>query len=146
MKSVAINGFFDLIHKGHIIMIKEASELGELTVILNNDAQAMKKKGYCSLPQEDRRLIVQNINGVSQAIIVAENNNNLEAVINILKEINCDIFVTGKGDSPELVEACRNIGIEIYYFRKRLLADGSVCSSSKLAEYCNDNNSYPTSY
>jgi cytidyltransferase-like protein len=139
LKNIAINGFFDPLHKGHIIMIQEASMMGELTVILNNDKDAIKKKGYSFLPQDERKLIIENIKGVRQVIVVPENTDNKKAVSEIFREIKCDIFETGYGDSNELFEVCKDLGIEVVYFQKRMRDDGTVCSSSKLVEGKNDN-------
>ena len=45
MKKVAISGYFDPIHIGHLEYIKMARELGDyLIVIVNNDKQAYLKK------------------------------------------------------------------------------------------------------
>ena len=46
MQKVAISGYFDPIHIGHLEYIKMARELGDyLIVIVNNDKQAALKKG-----------------------------------------------------------------------------------------------------
>ena len=45
MKLVAISGYFDPIHVGHIEYIKLAKKLGDkLVVIVNNDHQSIKKR------------------------------------------------------------------------------------------------------
>ena len=45
-KIVIASGYFDPIHVGHLEYLKMASELGDkLVVIVNNDKQAILKKG-----------------------------------------------------------------------------------------------------
>ena len=40
MKKVAVSGYFNPLHIGHIRLLKEANKLGDyLVVILNNDEQ-----------------------------------------------------------------------------------------------------------
>ena len=46
MKKVAISGYFDPIHVGHIEYINNAKKLGDwLIVIVNNNKQCALKKG-----------------------------------------------------------------------------------------------------
>ena len=46
MKTIAISGYFDPLHVGHLEYIELAAELGDhLTVIVNNDFQCELKKG-----------------------------------------------------------------------------------------------------
>ena len=52
---VAVSGYFDPIHVGHIEYLELAKELGtELIVIVNNDHQCKLKKGSSFMKQEDR--------------------------------------------------------------------------------------------
>lgn len=133
MKNVAINGHFDPLHVGHIWFIEKARKRGRLTVILNNDSYAGKKKGLVFMPQEDRKIILENIKGVYKVIIVPENEDNAKAVGNILRKIRCDIFQAGKGDSKELIPICDNLGIKFVELRKRGKdTRGKICSSSEL--------------
>ena len=45
-KTVAVSGYFDPLHVGHIEYLEMAAQLGdELIVIVNNDRQAALKKG-----------------------------------------------------------------------------------------------------
>ena len=55
MKKVAISGYFDPIHIGHLEYIRLARELGDyLIVIVNNDKQAFLKKGKSFMCEEGR--------------------------------------------------------------------------------------------
>ena len=70
MKLVAISGYFDPIHIGHIEYIKLAKKLGDkLVVIVNNDHQSKLKKGKSFMNESDRLEIVKSIIWVDDAII-----------------------------------------------------------------------------
>src|SRR3990167_3963191 len=69
MKVVA-SGYFDPIHSGHINYLREAKKLagakGELIVILNNDKQAVLKKGSFFMPVKERKVILESIKYVDR--------------------------------------------------------------------------------
>ena len=70
MRVVAISGYFNPIHTGHIDYIKSASELGDiLVVIVNNDYQ-VELKGSVPFQEENERFkIVSNIKNVNRAVL-----------------------------------------------------------------------------
>ena len=60
MKTIAISGYFDPLHVGHLEYIELAADLGDhLTVIVNNDYQCELKKGKSFMPEKDRVRIIQ---------------------------------------------------------------------------------------
>ena len=60
MKKIAISGYFDPIHVGHIEYINNAKKLGDwLVVIVNNNNQCALKKGKYFMDEKDRVLIVK---------------------------------------------------------------------------------------
>ena len=60
MKTIAISGYFDPLHVGHLEYIELAADLGDhLTVIVNNDYQCELKKGKSFMPENDRVRIIQ---------------------------------------------------------------------------------------
>lgn len=58
----------DIIHHGHINLIKAASELGELTVGILTDEAIASYKRYPLLKYDDRETIISNISGVSHTM------------------------------------------------------------------------------
>lgn len=58
----------DLIHNGHINIIKEASKLGKVTVGLLTDKAIASYKRLPFLTYEQRKLIIENIKGVDNVI------------------------------------------------------------------------------
>ncbi|OGL62839.1 hypothetical protein A3C09_01290 [Candidatus Uhrbacteria bacterium RIFCSPHIGHO2_02_FULL_47_44] len=133
-KIVAVSGGFDPIHIGHVRMIREARALGdELVVILNNDKWLMRKKGFVFMPEEERKEIIEALEGVSKVVLTKHVDNDPDtSVCGALREIQPNIFANG-GDRfadniPEAVLA-RELGIECVFGVGR---GGKVQSSSWL--------------
>ncbi|PTY80817.1 glycerol-3-phosphate cytidylyltransferase [Heyndrickxia sporothermodurans] len=117
MKKVITYGTFDLLHWGHINLLKRARELGDyLVVAISTDKfnELKDKKAYHSY--ENRKMILESIRYVDEVIP----ENNWEQKIEDIKEHDIDIFVMGddwKGkfdflkDYCEVVYLPRTIGI-----------------------------------
>lgn len=68
MKKVYVGMSADLIHPGHLNIIKEAKKLGEVTVGLLTDKAIASYKRLPYLTFEQRKIIVENIKGVEKVI------------------------------------------------------------------------------
>ncbi|MGM0607781.1 MAG: phosphoenolpyruvate mutase [Candidatus Muiribacteriota bacterium] len=138
MKKVYVAMSADIIHNGHINIIKKAAELGEVIVGVLTDEVIADYKRLPLLPFEQRKTIIENIKGVSK--VVAQNTLDYEEnlrkikpdyvvhgddwkegvqskirqkVINLLKEWNGELVETSytKGVSiSKLDEAIQKIG------------------------------------
>ena len=98
MKKIAISGYFDPIHVGHIEYINNAKKLGDwLIVIVNNNKQCALKKGKHFMDENDRVLIVKNIKAVDEVFLSIDDD---KAVCKSLKTVNPDVFANG-GDRKE---------------------------------------------
>jgi mannose-6-phosphate isomerase len=64
MSKVIVSGGFDPCHSGHIQMIREAEQLGEVVILLNSDAWLTRKKGKPFMTYDERFAIMSNIKGV----------------------------------------------------------------------------------
>jgi len=111
-KTICISGFFDPIHAGHIAYIRDAALYGDLIVILNSDAAAIRKKGYVFQSWDQRATIVRGMKGVKDVVHADDED---DTVCESLREIKPDFFANG-GDrgvenTPEL-ELCYKMGIE----------------------------------
>ena len=133
---VAVSGGFDPIHIGHVRMIREAARLGdELVVIINNDHWLRKKKGFVFMPQEERKEILEAIEGVARVVLTAHESNCEDmSVCHILQEVRPHIFANGgdrKPDGAPVPEEvlCRELGIQMVY---NIGHGGKVQSSSWL--------------
>jgi cytidyltransferase-like protein len=116
---VATGGGFDPIHKGHIRLLKEAKKLGtRLVVILNSDAQLIKKKGRTFYPsQVERKEIMESIKYVDEVIIDPDTGITCEAALRL---IHPDILAKGGDRTPANmarveIDVCRELGIKIVY-------------------------------
>ncbi|MFA7578452.1 MAG: phosphoenolpyruvate mutase, partial [Candidatus Muiribacteriota bacterium] len=68
MKKVYLAMSADIIHNGHINIIKKASELGEVIVGVLTDEVISEYKRLPLLPYEQRKTIIENIKGVKEVI------------------------------------------------------------------------------
>ena len=114
MKKVAISGYFDPIHVGHLEYISLSKKLGDyLIVIINNNHQCTLKKGKHFMDENDRAKILEAIVGVDEVFISIDQD---RTVCKSLEKIRPDIFTNG-GDrhNKEIQEAivCKKYGIEL---------------------------------
>lgn len=106
MKTVLTYGTFDLLHKGHIRLLKRAKDLGDyLIVAISTDEfnEIKGKKSYFSY--EERREILKAIKYVDQVIPET----NWEQKLTDVRKYNVDVFVMGddwKGKFDELKDYC----------------------------------------
>ena len=97
---VLISGGFDPIHSGHIALIDEASQHGEIVVLLNSDNWLKNKKGKFFLPYNERKIIIGAIKNVIDVIEFNDNDKTcLEGIKSALKKYpNKKIFFANGGD------------------------------------------------
>jgi len=67
-KTVYVGMSADLVHPGHLNIIKKAKELGEVTVGLLTDEAIASYKRVPFMAFEQRREVIENIKGVSRVI------------------------------------------------------------------------------
>lgn len=68
MKTVYVGMSADLVHPGHMNILKEASKLGDVVVGLLTDSAIASYKRLPFMKYEQRRVVVENIKGVKQVI------------------------------------------------------------------------------
>ena len=112
MVTVAISGYFDTLHVGHLEYIKLAKELGDhLIVIVNNDNQARLKKGNPFMNEQDRLMILSSIKEVDEVFLSIDQD---RTVCKSLEQVKPDIFANG-GDQNNKVcpekEICEKLCI-----------------------------------
>jgi glycerol-3-phosphate cytidylyltransferase len=109
MKKVLTYGTFDLLHTGHINILKRAKEVGDhLIVGLSTDEFNLLKHKEAYHSYEDRKLILEAIKYVDEVIP----ENNWEQKIKDVLDNEVDIFVMGedwKGHFDFLREFCQVI-------------------------------------
>ncbi len=80
----------DMVHSGHIAIIKKAEKLGKLIIGVLSDEAVSSYKRFPLLPFEERKSIFENINGVAQVVEQKE-----LSYTNILRELKPDYVVHG---------------------------------------------------
>lgn len=110
MKKVITYGTFDLLHYGHINLLRRAKELGDyLIVALSTDEfNWNSKQKKCYFSYEKRKMLLEAIRYVD--LVIPENN--WEQKVDDVKEFKIDIFVIGedwKGKFDFLQEKCKVI-------------------------------------
>ncbi len=123
-KKVLVTGCFDWFHSGHVRFFEEVSELGDLYVVVGNDANVRTLKGenHPMFSQDERRYIAGSIRFVKQALI-SSGMGWLDAEPEIRK-IKPDIYAVNEdGDKPEKQKYCKEHDIE-YVVLKRLPKEG----------------------
>ena len=99
MKVVAVSGYFDPIHVGHLEYLKMAKSLGDkLVVIINSDYQAELKKGKSFMPEQDRLEIVQALRCVDEVFLSIDKD---KSVCKSLEYLKPNIFANGGDRSLE---------------------------------------------
>ena len=93
MTVVAVSGYFDPLHVGHLEYIKMAKQLGDkLVVIVNSDKQALLKKGKSFMNENDRVEIVAALKYVDEVFLSIDED---KSVCKSLEDIKPDIFANG---------------------------------------------------
>jgi len=67
-KTVYVGMSADLVHPGHLNILKRAAELGEVTVGLLTDAAIASYKRLPYMTFEQRRVVIENIKGVARVV------------------------------------------------------------------------------
>jgi len=119
-KVVIVSGYFDPIHVGHLEYLQMASQLGDtLLVIINNDEQAILKKGESFMSEKDRMEIVFALECVDEVLISCDKDASVCKSLELaaqFKPMAHLIFAKGGdrhfGEVPE-VDTCEKLGIEM---------------------------------
>lgn len=117
MKTVMVNGTFDVLHPGHIALLNTARSYGDyLIVAIDTDRRVKELKGdkrpiNC---QQDRSIMLSNL----KAVDIVEFFDSTEELIEIMEMYKPDVYVKGsdwkhdKGSTAE--QYCKQV---IYYDR-----------------------------
>lgn len=114
MRRVITYGTFDLLHYGHINLLRRAKERGDyLVVALSTDAFNLGKGKKCYFPYEKRKQLLEAIRYVD--LVIPEDN--WEQKRNDVHEYHIDEFVIGDdwaGEFDYLIEE----GVEVTYLNR----------------------------
>ena len=100
MRSIFTNGCFDIVHRGHIELLKYCKSLGYVIVGLNSDQSVNRLKGETRPinSQEDRMELLLSLRFVDEVVIFAD-----DTPLNLIKNIKPDIIVKGGDYKKEKV-------------------------------------------
>ena len=128
MSLVCVSGGFDPLHDGHVDMMEEAAQHGNLLVILNSDAWLLRKKGYIFMPFKQRAKIIRALRCVDGVAAVDDTDG---TVCKALELYTPDFFANGgdrkQENTPEM-EVCAKLGIKLLFD----VGGGKSNSSSEL--------------
>jgi phosphoenolpyruvate phosphomutase len=98
----------DIIHGGHIAIIRRAQALGELTVGVLSDEAVAEYKRFPLVPASERRVMFENIAGVARVV-----EQKTLSYKDILEELRPDIVVHGDNWVTGFQKPIRDEVIEI---------------------------------
>jgi len=129
-KIVFTNGCFDLIHRGHIHLLREANKKGDILVVaVNSDKSVQKLKGDNRpiFPEEERAETLAAMEMVDYVTIFSE-----EDPYQIIKFLKPDVLV--KGGDWSLNEIIGRDIVQSYGGQVVTIPEVKGCSSSNLIE------------
>lgn len=112
---VAVSGYFNPLHVGHLDMIEMAKKLGDkLVVIVNNDYQVKLKGSVPFMTLADRVRIIKALRAVDEVFVSIDRD---KTVCKSLSKIRPDIFANGGdrhtlNDVPEY-PVCQKLNISM---------------------------------
>ena len=123
MKNIIVSGFFNPLHGGHLDMIEAAARMGDkLTVIVNNDAQQIQKKGKIILDQDNRMRLMKALRDVDEVVLSVDTDptiiRTLEKVAKMYPDDELVFANGGDRDSTAVVpetDICQRYGIEMRF-------------------------------
>ena len=114
-KTVFTNGCFDILHRGHIELLKHCKSIGKYVIVgLNSDKSVERLKGSTRplTSQDDRKAILESIKYVDEVIIFNE-----DTPYNLIKQLEPDIIVKGGDYTPDQVSGSDICEVEIFDYK-----------------------------
>jgi len=130
---VAVSGYFNPLHVGHLEMISQAKKLGTyLIAIINNDAQVKLKGSVPFMNEKDRLKIIAALRDVDEVFLSIDKD---PTVCKSLAKVHPDIFANG-GDRKNLNDVpefgvCQKLGIKMVDgLGKKIRASSSLIAAA----------------
>lgn len=107
MRKIITFGTFDILHIGHIRILKRARALGDYLIvgISSDQLNYLKKKRFPVYPEVERMEIISSITGVDQVFL----EESLELKADYIEKYKADVLVMGsdwEGRFDELKNLC----------------------------------------
>ena len=132
MKRVITYGTFDLLHYGHINLLKRAKALGDYLIVAlsTNEFNKLEKNKECYFDYEKRKSLLEAIRYVD--LVIPEEN--WDQKISDIELYHADVFVIGD-DWQGKFDYLSDFGIEVVY-----LSRTKEISTSKIKNDLNQGN------
>ena len=133
--TVMVSGGFDPVHAGHIRMIREAAQYGDVIIIANSDDWLFNKKGFVFMEWERR---VEILNAIKGVILVDSVDDTDGTVCEAIRRLKPTYFANGgdrgRSNTPEQ-SVCEELGIKLLW---GVGGEEKLDSSSELAKKVRD--------
>ena len=115
MKRVITYGTFDLLHYGHINLLKRAKALGDYLIVglSTNEFNRLEKNKECYFDYEERKSLLEAIRYVD--LVIPEEN--WDQKISDIEKYHADVFVIGD-DWQVKFDYLSDLGIEVVYLSR----------------------------
>jgi len=114
-KTVMVSGGFDPVHAGHIRMIREAADHGDVIIIANSDDWLYRKKGFVFMEYERR---VEILNAIKGVVLVDSVDDADGTVCEAIRRLKPTYFANGgdrgRTNTPEQ-SVCEEIGVKLLW-------------------------------
>ena len=114
MKTIFTNGCFDILHRGHVELLRYCYNLGDRVVVgLNSDQSVKRLKGQFRPfnAQEDRKFILESLKFVDEVIVFDE-----DTPLELITKLKPDVIVKGGDYNVEQVVGNKIAKVEIFNF------------------------------
>ena len=115
-KIVCVSGYFDPIHIGHLEYFKKSKKIGtKLMVIVNNDEQAILKKGKPFMPVDERVKLIKEFRCVDFVVKSIDTDRTVRKTLETVQP-KPDFFCNGGDQNNNTIpeyDVCNNRGIEL---------------------------------
>ena len=111
-----VSGYFDPIHIGHIEYFKQSKQIADkLMVIVNNDEQAILKKGKAFMPADERVKIIQELKCVDYVVKSVDTDRTVCQTLATVSPRPTYFCNGGDQNNNSIPEAtiCQELGIEL---------------------------------
>lgn len=142
---VAVSGYFNPLHVGHLEMIKKAKKLGDkLVVIVNNDKQVALKGRVPFMSEQDRLTIIKSLRDVDKVVLSIDDYKIPSGEIPVIKtlaKVKPNIFANG-GDRHNIVnvpefDICQKLNIKLVDgLGKKIRASSEMIARAALLKEC----------
>lgn len=117
MKTVMVNGTFDVLHPGHIALLNTARSYGDyLVVAIDTDRRVKELKGNLRPinNQDDRKIMLANL----KAVDVVEFFDSTEELVNLMKLYKPDTYVKGSDWQHDRKSTAHQYCNNVIYFNR----------------------------